>query len=236
MKGLIDPMKTDFYNHANSKQNQATASLSSLDYESALHCEQLEAKLRVAIEENAAVGNYAVAIALIDQLISLHPNSAMNYNNRGLMYFRNQQLAEAVTDLTQALAINPQLDSAYNNRANCYAALGDFAAAIADYDIALDLNPANIRAWINQGITFRDMGSYDLAIGNFDIAGIISNKFSERVYGERGRTYHLRGDWNCAVADYNKALKLLAEQPHLQLYQQKVTDWLDELLDPILAN
>jgi tetratricopeptide (TPR) repeat protein len=192
-----------------------------------------EHQLRAYIEETAAQGNYAVAIALLDRLIALHPNSAIDYNNRGLMHLRNNQLAEALADLTHALEINPRLDSAYNNRANCYAAQGDLAAAISDYDVALDLNPANLRAWINQGVTFREMGMYDLAIENFDIALILASSLQERIYAERGRAYHLRGDWNCAVADYQQALKLLSSETKLAGYRLKVSNWLNELLAPI---
>ena len=186
--------------------------------------------LRSCVREKASRGDYAVAISLLDRLIALCPDNAADYNNRGLMYFRNNQIIEALCDLSRALAINPYLDSAYNNRANCYAAQGELAEAIADYDLALDLNPANLRAWINQGITFRELGLYDLAIENFDIALIIGDALSERIYPERGRTYHLRGDWNCAVGDYQKGLNILATKPTLAGYRSKVESWLNQLL------
>ena len=189
--------------------------------------------LRTSVKEKASQGNYAVAISLLDELIALCPDNAADYNNRGLMYFRNNQLVEALCDLSQALRINPCLDSAYNNRANCHAAQGDLAEAIADYDLALDLNPANLRAWINQGITFRELELYDLALENFDIALIIGNALQERIYAERGRTYHLRGDWNCAVGDYYKALNILVTKPSVAKYEKKVIGWLDKLLAPI---
>ena len=189
--------------------------------------------LRKCVREKASQGDYAVAISLLDRLISLYPENAADYNNRGLMYFRNNQIIEALCDLSQALEINPRLDSAYNNRANCYAAQGELADAIADYDVALDLNPANLRAWINQGITFRELGLYDLALENLEISLIIGDALEERIYAERGRTYHLRGDWNCAVGDYQKALEILATKPALIGYQQKVNKWLDRLIDPL---
>ena len=192
-----------------------------------------EHQLRASVEETAAKGDYAVAIALLNRLIEIRPDSAMDYNNRGLMYFRNNQLTEALADLTKALAINPKLDSAYNNRANCYAAQGNLGAAISDYDVALDLNPGNVRAWINQGITFREMGMYELAIENFDIASVLGNSLHERIYGERGRAYHLRGDWNCAVADYQQAINLLSEQEDITNYRQKVETWFRQLLHPL---
>ncbi len=203
----------------------------SLSIEKCLISEQ---QLRSCVKERASQGDYTVAITLLDKLIALRPDNAADYNNRGLMYYRNNQIIEALCDLSQALAINPHLDSAYNNRANCHAAQGELAEAIADYDLALDLNPANIRAWINQGIAFRELGMYELALENFDITLIIDETLQERIYAERGRTYHLRGDWNCAVADYQKALKFLAAKPNLANYKQKVMTWLDNLLEPVL--
>ncbi|AFZ36966.1 Tetratricopeptide TPR_1 repeat-containing protein [Stanieria cyanosphaera PCC 7437] len=100
-----------------------------------------EYQLRASVEEKVAQGHYAVAIAIINQLIALRPNSAIDYNNRGLMHFRNNQIAEAIADLSQALKLDPKLDRAYNNRANCYAAQGNLAEAIADYRKKLGLRP-----------------------------------------------------------------------------------------------
>ena len=237
-------MKTDCYDNANFKHKRPKLSLPSchglvekslcpISSLSTAEKLQSETQIRICLEEKASQGDYAVAIALLNELIAMRPNSAKDYNNRGLMHFRNNQITEALSDLSQALKIDPKLDSAYNNRANCYAAQGDLIQAIADYDIALDLNPANLRAWINQGITFRELGMYDLAIENFDIALIIGNRFGGRIYGERGRSYHLRGDWNCAVADYQQALETLSDKPEMAKYQQKVKSWLDSLLDPV---
>ena len=190
----------------------------------------LEQQLRNCIRAKASQGNYTVAIALLDRLIALHPNNAADYNNRGLMYYRNHQYNEAVEDLSQALKLDPNLDSAYNNRANCYAACGYSIEAIVDYDLALDLNPANLRAWINQGIVFRELEMYDLAIENFDITLIIGDSLQEKIYAERGRAKHLQGDWNYAVADYQTALEILVNKPDRVNLKSKVKNWLEQLL------
>ena len=245
MKGLTDGMKSNFnrkinYNSPQTKQKLSLSSPyglkpvnSSKRSGTIASIPNSEQSLRNCVQEKASQGNYAVAISLLDRLIALYPDNAADYNNRGLMYFRNNQIIEALGDLTQALAINPRLDSAYNNRANCYAAQGELSNAIADYDLALDLNPANLRAWINQGITFRELKLYDLALENFEITLIIGDALEERIYSERGRTYHLRGDWNCAVGDYQKALEILAAKPKLATYRQKVRGWLNQLLAPL---
>jgi tetratricopeptide (TPR) repeat protein len=195
-----------------------------------------EQQLKNYVRAKANQGDYVVAISLLDQLIALRPDNAVHYNNRGLMHFRNNQIIEALCDLSVALEINPKLDSAYNNRANCYAAQGDLGEAIADYDLALDLNPANLRAWINQGIAFRELELFELSLENFDIALLIGNALQERIYAERGRTYHLRGDWNCAVADYQSALNILSNKPNGVSYFYKVQGWLSKLLSPLMIS
>jgi len=199
-------------------------------------CATSEKQLKNCIKAKANQGDYVVAIALLDRLIALRPDSAANYNNRGLMHFRNNQMIEALCDLSLALEINPRLDSAYNNRANCYAAQGDLEDAIADYDLALDLNPGNLRAWINQGIAFRELELYELGLENFDIALIVGDALKGRIHAERGRTYFLRGDWNCAVSDYHLALDILVEESDSISYFRKVQGWMDEVLRPLMIS
>jgi tetratricopeptide (TPR) repeat protein len=132
------------------------------------------------------------------------------------------------------LHLNPELDSAYNNRANYYVSVGQLAEALTDYEKALDLNPANIRTWINQAITFRELGLYDLAIENLDTA-LILGSLENHIYAERGRTYHLRGDWNCAIADYQRALNLLPHSGASGRLRRKVETWMSHLLKPLSA-
>ncbi len=156
--------------------------------------------------------DYARAIALLDRLITYEPKDAEHYANRGLMHYFLQNLEQALADYNQALCLNPALDKAYNNRANLHATLQNWAAAIADYDCALDLNPLNIRARINQAITFREMGECEEALACLDIALFftpVSAQLCAVLRAERGRTYHLQGEWNCAIAEYNKALALI---------------------------
>lgn len=192
--------------------------------------------LRQEALSQAQQGHFDVAVALFSELLERHPDSASDYSNRGLVYFQSGQLDAAIEDYNRAIELNPQLDSAYNNRANYYAAQGQFLEAILDYDVALDLNPANVRVWINQGITFRELEMYDRALESFELA-LCLGRLEGHIYAERGRTYHLRGDWNCAVGDYQRAIEKLpavgerAHDPSLRLRHQ-VESWMGELLHP----
>ncbi|MBW4646093.1 MAG: tetratricopeptide repeat protein [Goleter apudmare HA4340-LM2] len=192
--------------------------------------------LRSSALKSAQQGDDIKAIALLSQLIDRHPDNAVDYNNRGLIYFQSGELQEALYDYNTALQLNPNLASAYNNRANYYAACGELTAAIADYDQAIDLNPRHVRARINRGITWRDLGQYEEAIENFEVA-LLFGQLQGHIWAHRGRTYHLWGDWNYAIVDYRRALTQLSilnsknDALSCQLYSQ-VDIWLSDLLFP----
>ncbi|MDJ0731609.1 MAG: tetratricopeptide repeat protein [Crocosphaera sp.] len=188
--------------------------------------------LRILIKQEANQGNYNQAIHLLGQLISRCPNSAIDYNNRGLMYLKIAHYDQAMADFNQAIALNPSLDRAYNNRGNCYAHQGNLNKAIENYEKALDINPYNQKVWINQGITLRELGNYELALETLELAKIIGEQYLGRIYAERGYTHYLRGDWNYAIADYRRALSCL---PQGDRYEQKVIKWLAQVLQPIIS-
>jgi len=208
-----------------------------------------EMLLRQQAMDKAQQGDLSTAIHLFSQLIRCNPYSASNFNNRGLLFSQNGQLQEALLDYHQALELNPRLGKVYNNRANCYAALGRLADAIDDYETAIDLDPTDMRARLNLGITLRQLGHYNEAIETFEMtlqcqqflntmdAVSVSSAIEGHLYAERGRTYHLMGDWNCAVGDYQRALTYLpiarsAIDVSYRLRVQ-VRNWLNELLSPL---
>ena len=191
--------------------------------------------LRAWASEKAQQGSYDEAIAAFSVLLNQHPENAIDYNNRGLVYFQASQLDCAIADYNKALELNPRLAKAYNNRANYYAAIGDLPAAIDDYDQALDFNPSYVRAWLNRGITLRDLERYCEAIENFDIA-LLLGQLEGHIYAQRGRTYHLWGDWNCCVADYHRALSKLPEHTSIDpasRLRYQVENWLNQLMSTI---
>lgn len=187
-------------------------------------------RLRTFALNSARNGDYSEAIALLSQLILHYPQNAIDYNNRGLIYFQSGDAEKAFCDYNAALNLNPHLVSAYNNRANYYAAQGELIEAIADYDRALDINPSYVRAWINRGITLRDLELYEEAIDNFEVA-LLFSQLQTHILAERGRTYHLWGDWNCAIADYHRALELIkpSDTANKRLRNQ-IKTWLNDLL------
>ncbi|MEB3213505.1 MAG: tetratricopeptide repeat protein [Leptolyngbyaceae bacterium] len=199
--------------------------------------QNLNLELRQEALHEARTGRHNNAIALFDELVSREPLNASHYNNRGLVYFQMDKFDQAIADYNKAITLNPELDSAYNNRANYYACKGQLLSAILDYDVAININPDNVRAWINQGITFRELYMFERSIECFDTA-LNLGQIEGNIYAERGRTYHLWGDWNMAIADYNRAIALLpfsaddltSSSARLRL---QVELWIDDLLGPL---
>lgn len=192
--------------------------------------------LRSYGKDRAKQGDYQSAIASLSHLIARHPDNAIDYNNRGLIYFQSGELLKAIADYDKAIQLNPQLASAYNNRANYYAAAGSLNTAICDYNRALDLNPSHVRAWINRAITWRDLANYSQAIEDLEIAALFG-QLQGNIYAEQGRTYHLWGDWNLAIADYRRALAHLSIEGdsttdgNNHRLQNQVEAWLQQLLN-----
>ncbi len=188
--------------------------------------------------QKASQGDRAYAIELLGQLLA-HRESAIDYNNRGLLYYYDGELDLALADYNRAVALAPALAATYNNRANCYAAKGELVEAIEDYDMAIDLNPFHGRALINQGIAFRHLEMYDLAIQNFDMA-LGLGQMEGYIYAQRGRTYQEAGDWNCAIADYHRALEVLTQPSRspaklIRRWRFLVETWLDQLMSMTTA-
>jgi tetratricopeptide (TPR) repeat protein len=192
-----------------------------------------ERYLRSCALKLAQQGDYTKAIALLSYLIDHHPENAVDYNNRGLIYFQSGDRQKALRDYNKALDLNSKLASAYNNRANYYATCGQLTAALSDYEQALDINPHHVRAWINRSITLRDLEEYGEAIENLEIA-MLFGQLKGHIWAERGRTYHLWGDWNCAIADYRRALAklpLLKDKDVIGYrLRLQIETWLNELL------
>jgi tetratricopeptide (TPR) repeat protein len=192
----------------------------------------------------AAVGRqqYSQALQLLTTLIDRQPENAAHYSNRGLVHLRLGQVWAALVDCDQAVDLAPDLDQAYNNRALCHSSLGDWAAALDDYERAIDLNPFNSRARINLGVTLRQIGDFERAIDCLEEA-LMFRHLPEFIYAELGRTYHLRGDWNCALANYRRSLEAAApdgiapdlaetERPtaQIQTLVDRVKGWVHDLV------
>jgi tetratricopeptide (TPR) repeat protein len=80
--------------------------------------------------------------------------NAEAYLNRGLDYYNNGDLDNAISAYDQAIQLNTNYAEAYNNRGQSYSDRGDLDHAIHDYDQAIQLNPNLAEAYNNRGVAY----------------------------------------------------------------------------------
>ena len=77
-------------------------------------------------------GEVESAIALFTKVITIDPNNAKAYNNRGLAYKNKRDNDAAIADYTRAIEIDPNDEIAYYYRGVAYRRIGNDDAAEAD--------------------------------------------------------------------------------------------------------
>jgi tetratricopeptide (TPR) repeat protein len=100
--------------------------------------------LSSAHEYDRAIADYTAAI-------TMKPDYAEAYNNRGFAYYLKGDAERAIADYTRAIELRPNYPRAYNSRGVAYMAHGYGAAkAVPDFDRAIELKPDFRYAYINR--------------------------------------------------------------------------------------
>jgi tetratricopeptide (TPR) repeat protein len=152
--------------------------------------------------------DYRGEIADYDQALSIDPDNAAAYHNRGVAREKLRDFQGAIADYDQALRINPNSAAAYFNRGNARSALGDYQGAIADYDQALRINPNFTLAYNNRGLARSDLSDNQGAIADYDQALRINPNDAVAYFNRGNARYYDLGDSQGALADYNQFLRI----------------------------
>ena len=103
-------------------------------------------------------GNEQLVIKLSDKVLTINPQDASAYYNRGVAKSDLGDKQGAIADYSQAIAINPQDANAYHNRGFAKSDLADKQGAIADFNQSIAINPQNANAYTNRGAAKFDLG------------------------------------------------------------------------------
>ena len=115
-------------------------------------------------------GNDGLAIADLDEALTLDPENADAYYIRGTIHVYLKRYERVVNDMAEALRIKPGNAQAWFNRGLAHAELDELALAIDDLTEAIRLDPDNADAYRGRGDCHRYRGEYDLAITDFNAA------------------------------------------------------------------
>ena len=158
--------------------------------------------------EYLAAKNFDGAIDAYGKAISIDPQYASAYNNRGFVYTHHKGKYDlAIADFNKAIQLNPKFTEAYNNRGFALYNAGQHDLAIADFDRAIQLNPRYAQAHNNRGFAHYNKGRLDLALADYG-KSIQFNPQSAIAYCNRASIYHDTGQYDLALRDFNKALEI----------------------------
>ena len=150
---------------------------------------------------------YEEAIKAYSKALTLNPNLAGAYNNRGVAKARLGYYKEAKSDYDDAIRLKPDYALAYNNRGVAKEGLGDYKEAKSDYDDVIRLKPDYALAYNNRGVAKEGLGDYKGAISDYNEAIRLNPNLAE-AYDSRGLAKEGLGDYKGAISDYNEAIRL----------------------------
>ena len=186
------------------------------------------------------LADFDEAIWLFTQTLSIRPNSAEAYINRGLSYLDRGRPGDpelAIADLNRALAIDFENADAYRGRADAYLARnapGDGRRAILDLDEALQLEPRSARAYAARAGAYlaRDAeNDLENAFADIEEATAIDPNLSI-IYLNLGLAYLVRDsadDIGSAITEFSRAIGLAPDSPDAYFHRGLVRSAMEDM-------
>ena len=110
------------------------------------------------------------ALSSYDKAISIKPDYAEAYSNRGNALRELKRLDEALINFEKAIAIKPDYANAYSNRGIALQELKRLDEALASYDKAIAIKPDYVEAHSNRGIALHELKRLDEALACYNKA------------------------------------------------------------------
>ncbi len=148
--------------------------------------------------------------SLWDHAISVAPSSRA-YNNRGLIYKKENQYPKAIEMYTMAIKLNKAEKEALVNRGNVYFNEKKYELAIEDYNKCLAIDSLNKLAIENRGAANAAIGNYDLALPDMD-RSLRLNPNSVNGYANRAMVHQLLNNHQAAITDFYHHMKITPDE------------------------
>src|SRR5262249_23516605 len=126
----------------------------------------------------------AEALASYDKAITLKPDYAEAYSNRGAALMELARPMEALASYDKAIALKPDYAEAYSNRGNALKDLQRPTEALASYDKAIALKPDYAEAYSNRGNALRDLQRPTEALASYDKAIALKPNYAEALWNQ----------------------------------------------------
>ena len=142
-----------------------------------------------------------------NKAISLKPDNAETYYNRGIAFSKISQYQNAIKDYNEAIRLKPDYAEAYNNRGIIYGQHGQYQLAIEDFNKVISMKPDHIKAYNNRGLAYSELGQYQSAVKDFNKVIRLKPDYAN-AYNNRANVFIKKGDSISGCRDARKACAL----------------------------
>lgn len=134
-------------------------------------------------QEQYADKDFEGSVYWYTRCISLRPDDAELYAERGVAHFHLNKLEDSLADMNRAQELEPERSYRYSSRAYIRDAMGDTAGAVEDYKTAVKLDPQDAIAYNNLGLLEEKLGRHTQARIFFDFADALAKEDSQTPAG-----------------------------------------------------
>jgi uncharacterized protein (TIGR03032 family) len=152
-------------------------------------------------------GRISEAIALCQQILAQHPDTAKAWHFLGLAALQQGNAAEAVTHLERAIALDATIPEFHNHAGVAYCSVGDFANGILAYERSLELFPDALDTRFNLALALQKQEHWDAAIHQYQEIVARHSRYLPALY-QLGNVYQRLHRYQAAIAQYHQVLVL----------------------------
>jgi len=149
--------------------------------------------------------DFEKAVQNFNKAIAIDPSQIKAYNNRGLLYNKNNFLDLALADFNKGIELEPGRAELYNNRADVYEKRGRYDLALRDYNKTIQINPTYAEAYVNRGVLYGKKRSFDLSVADFTTAIKLHPSLAP-AYNNRAVVYNELDHFDLAKNDLDHAI------------------------------
>lgn len=144
--------------------------------------------------------------------LSVDPNNAVLYSNRGKVWFDRKEYQKALEDYNRSLALKSDDPQTLSNRGAAKGMLGDLNGALQDFNRAIKVDPNNPNGYFNRGILYGQLGESEKAIA--DYRKYLSYKPGNAgMHNSIGIELQKLGKYKEALKEFDTAIHLNPNEP-----------------------
>jgi len=163
--------------------------------------------LRIIIMINMQSKKWHESVDLINKLINIENNNAVNYNLKGVILYAMNENSNAIQNFEKAIEIKFDYSEAYYNLGLVLQKLNKFKDAINSYSKAINFTNNYSEAYNNIGNCFLEIKSIENALKYFNKAIELNKDFSQ-AYFNRALALKELNYIDEAIKNYDKALNI----------------------------